>query len=735
MADLSKLSDAELQALYSQSAQPAPSAQTDLSKLSDDQLKALYGQSSGPQLEFPDAPTTAALPISKAAGLKEHARPIDALFDKESWGQLIDKGGSMIAAGLGPLLTDNPKARAQIIEKNLPGTKQTTDKYGNPMIETGGKSYYTSRPGEIDAMDIGRVGLSVAAGAPAAAIAPVSIPGAVIAGAATNAGLSLAEDAGTRALGGTEQQIDPVKAGVSAAVGGAIPLAASAIRPVARALRGPQTVDPQIAARQALSDEFGVNLTRGQTTNEARALSAEDNLRYGREGNAARTMENFDTQQDRQIADATNRVRQNLTGLPDAMSPAEIGDVLGQTYQGARNAARTNVTNMYTRAFDGDELARAGISPDIPIETVYGLRNNIENAFLHADRPGGPLIPTAQTTPNTMAAMRMLEQFSETGGIPSAFPRATVPPQGGQPLVTGINWNQMDLVRKILNGMREGARNNPTDLAGMRRVLDVFDEEMGRANPLLNQARQAHMQRVQMFDPQRTNAQGVNSFLSSIANDQNPGKLIYDKIFNGNALKNGTAGPLIQQLGQIIETNPQATSALREGMMNRLLVNAKTGEAFSPRITANNIRDALQGQSADMYRMVFGQQELAQLQRYGQLLDHVGTTRAAQNPSRTSYNVNPGLRKMKGRALGALAGHGTGIPGAEAAGYYVGGKVDDLLLNRSNMRAAERAITPYVPPAPPSANPGNVADFRRLAQAVGRPGVLSMLFSDPTRKP
>lgn len=301
--------------------------------------------------------------------------------------------------------------------------------------------------------------------------------------------------------------------------------------------------------------------------------------------------------------------------------------------------------------------------------------------------------------------------------------------------MTGINWNQMDLVRKILNGMREGARNNPTDLAGMRRILDVFDEEMGRANPLLNQARQAHMQRVQMFDPRRTNAQGINSFLGTIANDQNPGKLIYDRIFNGNALKNGTAGPLIQQLGQIIETNPQATSALREGMMNRLLVNAKTGEAYSPLITANNIRDALGGQSADMYRMVFGQAELGQLQRYSELLRHVGTTRAAQNPSRTSYNVNPGVRKFKGRALGALAGHGTGIPGAEAAGYYIGGKVDDMLANRTSMRAAQRAITPYVPPAPAS-NPGNMADFQRLSQAIGRPGVLSMLFSnDPNKKP
>ena len=357
---------------------------------------------------------------------------------------------------------------------------------------------------------------------------------------------------------------------------------------------------------------------------------------------------------------------------------------------------------MYNRAFNPDELARAGVAADIPIETVYGLRNNIENAFLHSDRPGGVLMPTPETMPNTMAAVRMLNQFSETGGVPSAFPRATMPPAGGNPLVTGVNWQQMDLIRKGLDGLRRGAANNPTDRAGMRRIMDVFDEELGRQNPLLNEARAAHAERVNQFDPQRTNAKGSNSFLRDLANNNNPGQTIYNALFEGAPLKRGEAGPLINQLQNIFAENPQAMSAVREGALQRLFVDARTGEALSPKKTANAVQQALNGPQGEVYRALFAPADIQRLQRFRDLLDHIGDTRTAQNPSKTSYPLLKYVKSKDGATVGAMGGAalGTAVAGpvggtiGGGVGVLAGGVIDNLLAHMSANRAVGGQYSP-----------------------------------------
>lgn len=526
---------------------------------------------------------------------------------------------------------------------------------------------------------------------------------------------------------------------------------AAGLRPIQNYARTAGRVDHAgVNTRQALSNEFEVPLTRGQIADDASILSREDNLRYGRGGQSARVMSEFDDAQDVNIANATNRLRESMTGSQTAMGANDVGQVLGAAYGAERQAARNRVSQLYDRAFDPTELASAGVRADVPIESVYGLRNAIETAFIHGDRP---MVPTPELTPATFRAIQMINDFSETGGIRSSFPRATMPPPGaatGQPLVTGITWNQMDTLRKHLNGLRSQAQTNPADLAGMRRVLDVFDDQLGSMNPLLNQAREAHSMRVQRFEPQRNNAAGVNSFLQTVANDANPGKLIFDRLFQSNAIKSGTAGPLIEQLTQIMGHSPEAMSAIREGMLVRLTTNLKTGEAFSPKVTSNNIRDALQGQSSNAYHMLFGADDLAQLGRYGDLLDQVGTTRAAQNASKTSYNLNPALQRLMGAVVGGVSGHGLGAAMGTAVAGPAGGVLGALAGERvmhtgGNIlahRAAQRAVSgEYTPPrmAPMTANglSGTITGLRVGSRELGGvlpPGILVQLQEEQERK-
>jgi hypothetical protein len=506
----------------------------------------------------------------------------------------------------------------------------------------------------------------------------------------------------------------------------------------------------EIAARRGLSREYGVDLTRGQVSDNASILSKEDNLRYARDGQSPRVMQRFDDAQDTQITNATDRVRQNLTGSQTAMGADDIGRVLGDAYGTERQAARNRVSALYDRAFNADELAAAGVRSDVPVETVMGLRNAIDSAFNYADRPMFP--PTPEVTPGAYRAIQAINQFSDAnGGLRSAYNNLTMPPQGGNPLVTGVSWQSVDQLRKMLVQARAGARANPADAAALDRIMEGFDQHVGQTNPLLNQARDAHSMRVQRFDPQRTNAAGVNNFLQAISNDANPGKLIFDRLFNSNSIKAGTAEPLIEQLTQIAGHNPQAMSAIREGMLTRLTTNLKTGEAFSPKVTSNNIRDALGGQSSNAYRMLFNDGDLAQLGRYGELLDQIGTTRIAQNASKTSYNLAPLMQRIAGMGLGALTGHGIGAslgttfagPVGGAIGAAIGDQVGRFGSNVMAHAAARRAVSgDYTPPvvAPMIANglAGTISGLNAAtpyAAQLAPPGLLSVLLGqDQNRK-
>src|SRR5262245_50983323 len=180
MTGLENLSDDELKRRYEAyvAAKPQPAQPTkptiDLSTVSDEDLKKLHA---GKQpIEFKDAPTTAQIELPGVVQLPGLLGRITGL-DKPA----MDVG-SKAATLYGTLMTDNPRARQEIYVKHLPGAKAVDDKFGNPMIEYQGKKYYTSRPGEFDAMDAGRVAATTAATFPALAVAPVSLPGAMVAG-------------------------------------------------------------------------------------------------------------------------------------------------------------------------------------------------------------------------------------------------------------------------------------------------------------------------------------------------------------------------------------------------------------------------------------------------------------------------------------------------------------------------------------------------------------------------
>ena len=471
----------------------------------------------------------------------------------------------------------------------------------------------------------------------------------------------------------------------------ALPAALRGMDTAVNVARG--TPAPEALGRARLGQIFDVPLSKGQVSGTVKQLGAEDQLAHGGRGaGAQQIMQDAREQQATALTDAGQKLRTQLSGAPQPLTPTQIGEQVSGAYKEARGAAKQNTSAYYDMAFDPESLAARGIPQAVPLETIAGLPNALEHAFVHSNQYGGALIPSRASTPNTCySAILMLRRFSKDGSIPSAFPKVTTTPAGA----TELNWQGVDMVRKQLVGMARGVNPaNTTDLAGMRRVISSFDEHFGQANPLLNQARSKYAQYVQAFEPGRMNAAGENPILKALQNTNNPGQTIYNRLFEGAPLKRGEAGPLIGKLQDMFQQTPEAMQAVKEGALQRLLNDPKTFEPLSPQKVATNVNQAISGPQGEVYRALFSPQELQKLSKYKDLNKLVAETTKRQNASGTSYPMMRLMSKYRpevigtaaGTALGALGGPiGAGI--GAPIGAAVGHGVDSILAQRAARQA------------------------------------------------
>jgi hypothetical protein len=694
-----------------------------------------------PQLEFADAPTIANMPTPGA---------LDSDFKNSSWGDVL-------AAKFGPYFTDDPLARQNILAKRLPGATAVNDKFGNPMVEYKGTRYYTSRPGEFDATDLASGVTKTAAAVPVAAAA---IPLAELAGggtlaymganALTGGATSIGEDVLANKAGGGNQ-VDLKKAGIDAAASAVIPLALQKIvtpaagyvaEKFANATGRNLLIDPTLGtvtkegqqlfakagldpsqftadqlgqiqskvlrsfgspdvarqtANQTIGQEFGVPLTTGQMTGDVAQRAAEDQMRQGGKGTIAQgIVKNADTEQTTALNQAQQTLRSRITGAAQPMDQNQIGDVLGGAYRTERGNTKAAVNALYGLSSDPAALAAAGVPNEIPMSQVSGIGQRVR-----AGLSGGnsPVIVDSTLTPAAAKALQIVDNFSN-GVIPNlAEPTAAA---GGTKV--GVNWSGVDQTRKTLNAYYGMTQPGSPDRRAVGQIIANFDNELGANNPLLDTARQGYSQYADLFKAQKGNAVGTNSVMNKIGNDANAGPTIYNSVF-GTQFKKGEAQQVVGNLQTMFANNPDGMTALKEGGLQRLFVDAQ-GQPLGENAVAKNIKQALSGPQAELYKSLYAPEELAALHRYGTLAENVGSAKQAINGSKTSYPIMNMLRSLAPKGIGAGVGAGVGqFFGHPEAGAVAGGYVGNAVGAGLNALAANRAVAgalpsrriPYVP--------------------------------------
>ena len=489
-----------------------------------------------------------------------------------------------------------------------------------------------------------------------------------------------------------------------------------------------QTV--QQAYRESLATEAQVTPTEGMMTGQVKHLEAEDKMRHGARGSQAEeAMKAADKARQDALAAASLKLRSGITGFDEPMPPAVVGYTLSERFNEAHARAKQGVRQAYVDAFDPEKLQIMGIIDHIPENVLRDTPSHVRNKMMGGDQP---FVATPETAPNTVAATKAIDDFSRTGRLPMAVPGEVMPPPG----VAGVSWHSMDMLRKYLNGLRESAKSNPTDLFGMRRVLDAFDEQIGKANPLLNEARSAHKERVDTFDPnRRTSAAGLKNITTAAANVENTGYTLYNKLFDSAGFKRGEGLKIVEHLKKIFDGDPVALQAMKEGALERLLNDPKTFDPLSPRKAATQIGQALKGRQADTYRAMFSAEELARLRRHHDLLDMIDKGMVARNPSKTSYSQAAENQRVRHKAYGAVAGGGAGhflgMPSfvGETIGGAAGAALSPALSwfpNTLAGRRATRASAPEMGASPPTGpSPAGPLSLHARPETRARGGVIS----------
>lgn len=705
------------------------------------------------QWEHPDAPSTGRLELPG----------VNPFGKKDIEGNDALPIMSKLALQYGTLSTDNPKARQEIYVKHLPGAKAAEDKFGNPMIEYKGKKYYTSAPG-VDAMDVGRVTAGVAGTLPAAALAPVSVPGMLIAGGLLGAGQSVAEDVVTQASGGTSQPIDPGKAALSGTVGALAGPILKSVVPVARRLYGtfagelfdatgrptargatilreagitPEQVasmTPEIrqeitrsvnqnfgspdaafaGQNRALGREFSVPQTTGEITGDATQLNLEKNIRGGSRGEQPQTImrEHGEARQEGNLTQAQEMIR-NRTGVP-ARTPIEAGEAFNAEFGREARASRDTVRNAYRMATNEDAVVAAGGPRRVAVSDFRTLPNRIATAL---DAPGEErLIIDARNTPNAHAMVERINRLAR--GDVGDF---------GPPNTTQLSWNNFDRLRGALKQDYEAAAaaarqgGSRADVEAARRIMNSLDDHFGEQNPLLANARATAAETFQTFRPDKRTQTGLTQSVLRVLNKPEAaqeGAEVFNTLFS-TKLGKGEALGAIDHLLTIHPPGSPGANTMAEQGLRKIFVNAKDGSTKTPRQIVTAIDQALGDAQGDVYRRLLTPDQINELIRFRTLNENIANAISQINPSGSGHVVANEARSAARRAIGGgggaaiarILGLGPAAQAISGAAGAIAGKATGQALNTQAARAA----------IAPAANAGGVTS----GQIAGPGGMLA----------
>ena len=436
-----------------------------------------------------------------------------------------------------------------------------------------------------------------------------------------------------------------------------------------------EMIAPAAAANRNAASEFGINLSKGQSTQDLDRIRYEDMASrgaYGKEAQdraAAFFQKQFEESQaaGQSVGQQTARASPVVDNLSEAASSLnsdvaeraesaralqseaehqaaqeaesqrgivsdqgkaltdairgvsqpiensrEAGEVVGQNVRDAAAANRQEFKNRY------NEVAQ--LPGEFRVDAVQGLGTRVRNDLTFASQP---VIIDDQLTPAASRAIQALDEMS----APRIQNRASAFGEPKPEEIAGVNLQGIDQMRKKLVAYYQAARANPTDARAVQGIIHSFDGQIERAiteglfsgDPralaALQEARASYSRYRQTFSPQGAGDDVGTAMRRIVDRNATPEEISNMIIGSG---KIGTAGlpvRIADRLENILGSDSDGWSAIRQAMWQKASQVRNSAGEIDPVKSANNIAEF---SGSSLGQRMFTQQERAAMRAHAQ---------------------------------------------------------------------------------------------------------------------
>jgi hypothetical protein len=332
-------------------------------------------------------------------------------------------------------------------------------------------------------------------------------------------------------------------------------------------------------------------------------------------------------------------------------NPREAGEVVGQNVREAAQANREEFRGLY------DEFGR--LPGEFDVSAVRGMGTRIRQELTYgADNP----VIIDEGTPTAMRAIAALDEMSRPHITNLASPHAEPNPEE----ITGVSLRGIDQMRKRLVGYYQQARANPADARATRAVLDGFDDQIERAitenlfsgDPralqALQEARASYSRYRNTFGPQRPGDDVGTAMRRIVDRNATPEEIANMIVGSGKIGAAGLPVRIADRLEQILGADSDAWSTIRQAMWQKASQVRNAAGEVDPVRSANSISEFA---GSTLAQRMFTQQERNAMRSHAQGVRDLERNIEQLPATQTAQRVRQAYQDVFGGAeIGGAAG-------------------------------------------------------------------------------
>lgn len=374
--------------------------------------------------------------------------------------------------------------------------------------------------------------------------------------------------------------------------------------------------------------------------------------------------------QRQRVAGQGQAIDQGISQGRPPVEPREAGEAVNQ---GVREAAATNRAE-----FRGLYNEFGQLPGEFDVSAVRGMGNRIRNELTYSDNP----VIIDEGTPAASRAIQALDEMSQPRITNRADPHAAPDPQE----ISAVTLRGVDQMRKRLVGYYQQARANPSDARAVRAVMNGFDNQIERAitenlfsgDPralqALQDARASYSRYRQTFSPQGAGDDVGTAMRRIVDRNATPEETANMIIGSGKIGNAGLPVRIADRLEQVLGADSETWRSVRQAMWSKASQVRNSAGEVDPARSATNIESFA---NSTLGRRMFPQEGAAMrnhaqgIRELDRVIENMPATHAAER-ARTLYEQAFGGADLSGtqRAVFRRMVDGTATPEETAQAMF-----------------------------------------------------------------